>query len=86
MRVRVRHDQVDSLLEHLREQGFPGVRVGSEVVDVLFPASPVWFARAAELDDWRARTGGVVEIEAEVGARSLSGEPGADRAYSATSL
>lgn len=63
MQVRVDSGYLESLRAHLAAQGFPAARVATDVLDVLFPASPALLATAAALDDWLAReTDGSVEL------------------------
>jgi hypothetical protein len=57
MLLEVDSRHLQSLAAHLAAQGFPAKRVGLDLLDVLFPASPSAFAAAVELDDWLARIG-----------------------------
>ena len=61
MRIQLPPEHLQSLADHLEQQGFPAACTGAGELDVLFPGSSDIFAAAAELDLWEARDGGCRE-------------------------
>jgi hypothetical protein len=70
LRLSIHPTQLESLADHVSEQGFPVTHAEGSALEVLFPGSPEIFAAAAELDLWEARGGCASTLVIERAARA----------------